>query len=59
MSQEESKTKTTRTLPEPAKVTEHERRAAATEAKTWRAEVLTKVAAVEAVTETDLKARAC
>lgn len=59
MSGEQSKTKAARTLPEPAKVTESERTAAATEARTWRAEVLTKVAAVEAVTETDMKARAC
>lgn len=59
MSENESQTQLIRKLPEPAEVTEDDRQAAALEARTWRAEVLSKVAAVEAVTETDLKARAC
>jgi len=54
----ESKSKLVRNLPAPAEVTDKERQAVALEAKTWRAEVMTKVAAIEAVTETDLKARA-
>jgi len=54
----ESKSKLARNLPEPAEVTDQERQAVALEARTWRAEVMTKVAAIEAVTETDLKARA-
>lgn len=54
----ESKSKLARNLPEPAEVTDQERQAVALEARTWRGEVMTKVAAIEAVTETDLKARA-
>ena len=58
MAPTDSRAKLVRNLPEPARVTDEERQAVALEARTWRAEVMTKVAAIEAVTETDLKARA-
>jgi hypothetical protein len=52
---DESKLTLANNLPEPAKVTVRDRRILALDAKVRTAEIMNKVAAIEAITESDLK----